>query len=157
MKKRKTIILRFFFLEAILFSTPPPYANQTQYKIHIQNRFCDFRHKIASNNRAKIGNNFVIQIKNNLYKTILKGVIKMCGENCERNSCGCLCSKMCAIAKFIFLGMVIGSAAGMVLMYFYDHDRWMQSKARKMVSGVKDAAQNMASGIKSTIGMGEEN
>lgn len=80
----------------------------------------------------------------------------MCEGNCERGSCGCLCSKICAVAKLIFLGMIIGSAAGMVLMYFYDRDKWMQSKARKIVSGVKDTAQNMASGIKSTIGIGSE-
>lgn len=80
----------------------------------------------------------------------------MCEKNCERGSCGCLCSRICAIAKLIFLGMIIGSAAGMVLMYFYDHDRWMQSKARKIVNGMKDTAQNVASGIKSTIGMGGE-
>ncbi len=49
--------------------------------------------------------------------------------------------------------MIIGSAAGMALMYFYDHDRWMQCKAKKMVSGMKDAAQNVASGIKTTIGI----
>lgn len=78
----------------------------------------------------------------------------MCGENYERSSCRCLCGKICYVLKLMFLGAIIGSAAGMVLMYFYDRDKWMQSKARKIVSGVKDTAQNVASGIKSTIGMG---
>ena len=80
----------------------------------------------------------------------------MCEGNCERGSCGCFCSKICSIAKLVFLGIIVGSAAGMVLMYFYDRDKWMQSKARKIVNGVKDTAQNVASGIKSTIGMGGE-
>lgn len=80
----------------------------------------------------------------------------MCRENCERTSCGCLCDKIFGIAKLIFLGMVVGSAAGMVLMYFYDRDKWMQSKARKIVNGVKDTAQNVTSGIKSTFGMVEK-
>lgn len=81
----------------------------------------------------------------------------MCEEGCEKNSCGCFCKKICGIAKLMFLGLIIGSAAGMVLMYFYDRDKWMQSKAKKMVTGVKDTAQNVVSGIKTTIGMGEEN
>ncbi len=79
----------------------------------------------------------------------------MCGENCCRESHGYFCGKICEIAKLVIIGMIIGSAAGMVLMYFYDHDRWMQCKAKKMMCGVKDAAQNVASGIKSTIGISD--
>ncbi len=80
----------------------------------------------------------------------------MCREDYEKSSCGCLCGKICEIAKLVFLGMIVGSAAGMVLMYFYDRDRWMQSKARKIVNSVKDTAKNVASGIKSSIGMSTE-
>ena len=45
-------------------------------------------------------------------------------------------------------------------MYFYDHDKWLQCKARKMVKDVQNTvqntAQNIQSGIKSTIGMGDK-
>lgn len=77
----------------------------------------------------------------------------MCETNCCKSHHDCFCRKICEIAKLVIIGMIIGSAAGMALMYFYDHDRWMQCKAKKMVSGMKDAAQNVASGIKTTIGI----
>ncbi len=80
----------------------------------------------------------------------------MCGEHHEKIYHDCACSKLCGIIKLVFAGIVIGSAAGMVLMYFYDHDKWLQCKTRKMVKGVQDAAQNVTSTIKSKIGMGGE-
>ena len=53
-------------------------------------------------------------------------------------------------------GMIIGTAAGMVIMYFYDHDRWLQCKARKMINSAKGVAENIQSTIKSTVGMNSE-
>lgn len=89
----------------------------------------------------------------------LKERIKMCGELHEKSH-DCVCSKFCGIVKLVMAGIVIGSAAGMVLMYFYDRDKWLQCKARKMVKDVQNTvqntAQNIQSGIKSTIGLGEK-
>lgn len=80
----------------------------------------------------------------------------MCGESYE-SSHNCACNKFCGIIKLVMAGIIIGSAAGMVLMYFYDHDKWLQCKARKMVKDVQNTvqntAQNIQSSIKSTIGM----
>lgn len=91
----------------------------------------------------------------NLYEVIIKynGNVSKIAEDLDINIE--ILSKNYGIAKLVIIGMIIGSAAGMVLMYFYDHDRWMQCKAKKMMCGVKDAAQNMASGIKSTIGISD--
>lgn len=71
--------------------------------------------------------------------------------DCAKNNCGC--SKICGILKLIMAGIVIGTAAGMVLMYFYDHDRWLQCKARKMINSAKGVAENIQSTIKSTVGI----
>ena len=44
-------------------------------------------------------------------------------------------------------GIIIGSAAGMVMMYFFDRDRWLQCKAKKMIKGAEEVTKNIGSKI----------
>ena len=80
----------------------------------------------------------------------------MCGETHVAHH-DCACHKFCGVIKLIMAGIVIGTAAGMALMYFYDHDKWLQYKAKKMVKNVQNTAQNIQSTIKSTMGMNDQN
>lgn len=59
----------------------------------------------------------------------------------------CLCKKICGIIKLITAGAIIGSIAGMIAMYFFDRDKWMQCRARKMLRGAEDFTRNMQSKI----------
>jgi hypothetical protein len=49
-------------------------------------------------------------------------------------------------------GIVIGVITGMVGVYLFDRDRWLQYKAKKMLKG----AQNLTSDIKSKLS-GDDN
>ena len=40
-------------------------------------------------------------------------------------------------------GILIGTVAGMVGMYFFDRDRWLQYKAKKMLKGAQDLTNNI--------------
>lgn len=75
----------------------------------------------------------------------------MCGETREMHHHDCVCSKFCGIVKLVMAGIIIGSAAGMVLMYFYDHDKWMQCKAKKMIKNAQNMAQNVTQSIQSKL------
>ena len=65
----------------------------------------------------------------------------MCGESHE--NFGCACSRFCGIVRLVMAGIIIGTVAGMVGMYFFDHDRWLQYKAKKMIKGAQDLTNNI--------------
>lgn len=67
----------------------------------------------------------------------------MCNEHHEP----CLCQKICGIIKLITIGVVLGSVAGMVAMYFFDRDSWLQCRARKMLKGAEDFTKDIQSKI----------
>ena len=73
-----------------------------------------------------------------------KKVVRMCGHEYHDNS-RCLCNKICGIIKLLVTGAIIGTIAGMVGMYFFDHDRCMQRNARKMLQGAEDFTHNIKS------------
>lgn len=59
----------------------------------------------------------------------------------------CLCKKICGIIKLITVGVVLGSVAGMVAMYFFDRDKWLQCHAGKMLKGAENFTKEMQSKI----------
>ena len=63
----------------------------------------------------------------------------------------CLCRKICNIVKLLLTGAIIGTVAGMIGMYFFDHDRCMQRNARKMLQGAEDFTHNIKSKIDENI------
>ena len=69
----------------------------------------------------------------------------MFGESHENH--GYMCSKFCGILRFVMAGVIIGTVAGMVGMYFFDHDRWLQYRAKKMLKGAQDLTSNIKSKI----------
>ncbi len=69
----------------------------------------------------------------------------MCGEYHENHDC--LCGRLCAIVRLVMAGIVIGTVAGMVGMYFFDRDKWLQYKAKKMFKGAQDLTNNIKSKI----------
>lgn len=73
----------------------------------------------------------------------------MCNEqhtHCEP----CLCQKICGIIKLITVGVVLGSVAGMVAMYFFDRDKWLQCRTRKMLKGAENFTKEIQSKITGT-------
>lgn len=69
----------------------------------------------------------------------------MCGE-CHENQ-SCVCSRFCGIVRLVMAGIIIGTVAGMVGMYFFDHDRWLQYRTQKMFKGAQDLTNNIKSKI----------
>ena len=63
----------------------------------------------------------------------------------ESNGCSCMCHKFFGIIRLVIAGIFIGAAAGMTLMYFFDHDRWLQFKAKKMFKNAQDLTNNIKS------------
>ena len=80
---------------------------------------------------------------------IKKGVFKMC--NCSSEHRDCICHKICGTIKLIMAGIIIGSVAGMVMMYFFDRDRWLQCKAKKMIKGAEEITKNIGSKITNAV------
>ena len=44
----------------------------------------------------------------------------------------CLCKKSCMATRLILAGAVLGTIAGMVGMYFFDHDKRFQKNVKEM-------------------------
>ena len=62
----------------------------------------------------------------------------------------CLCQKICGIIKLITAGVVLGSVAGMVAMYFFDRDKWLQCRTRKMLKGAENFTKEVQAKITGT-------
>ncbi len=54
-------------------------------------------------------------------------------------------NRFCGMIKLVMAGIIVGTVAGMIGMYFFDHDRWLQYKARKMLKGAQDLTNNIKS------------
>lgn len=74
----------------------------------------------------------------------------MCGHENNHENC-CLCKKICGMIRLILAGAVLGTIAGMVGMYFFDRDKYMQRNARKMLQGAEDFTHNIKSKIDETV------
>ncbi|MGN1041810.1 MAG: hypothetical protein ACI4PJ_03680 [Acutalibacteraceae bacterium] len=70
----------------------------------------------------------------------------MCNEHHD-HYCACFCKKICGVIKLITAGVVLGSIAGMVAMYFFDRDKWLQCRARKVLKGAEEFTRDMQSKI----------
>ena len=51
------------------------------------------------------------------------------------------------MVKLLLAGAVLGTIAGMVGMYFFDHDKCMQRNARRMLQGAEEFTHNIKSKI----------
>lgn len=66
----------------------------------------------------------------------------------------CLCHRICGIIKLITAGVVLGSIAGMVAMYFFDHDRWLQCRTKKMIKDAENFTKGVGEKITEVVGGG---
>ena len=71
----------------------------------------------------------------------------MCGHEHCHNESGYFCRKICGMIRLLLAGAILGTIAGMVGMYFFDHDKHMQRNARKMLQGAEDFTHNIKSKI----------
>ena len=69
----------------------------------------------------------------------------MCNHEHHQNDC--LCKKICDMVKLLLAGAVLGTIAGMVGMYFFDHDKCMQRNAKRMLQGAEEFTHNIKSKI----------
>ncbi len=67
--------------------------------------------------------------------------------NHENHSSECFCGKICGVLRLLLAGAVLGTIAGMVGMYFFDHDKCMQRNARRMLQGAEEFTHNIKSKI----------
>ncbi len=74
----------------------------------------------------------------------------MCGPE-HHNEGPCFCTRVCGMIRLLLAGAVLGTIAGMVGMYFFDHDKRMQRNARKMLAGAEEFTHNIKSKIDETL------
>lgn len=67
--------------------------------------------------------------------------------NHENHSVECFCGKIYGVLRLLLAGAVLGTIAGMVGMYFFDHDKCMQRNARRMLQGAEEFTHNIKSKI----------
>lgn len=74
----------------------------------------------------------------------------MCGSE-NHNEHSCFCSRVCAMIRLLLAGAVLGTIAGMVGMYFFDHDKRIQRNAKRMLEGAEEFTHNIKSKIDETL------
>lgn len=72
----------------------------------------------------------------------------MCNES--KLHVPCLCHRIFGVIKLITAGAILGSIAGMVAMYFFDRDKWMQCRAKKILQSAESFTRNIQSKIDSS-------
>lgn len=70
----------------------------------------------------------------------------MCGHE-HHHEADCLCKKICGMVRLLLAGAILGTIAGMVGMYFFDHDKCMQRNARKVLQGAEEFTHSIKSKI----------
>ena len=63
----------------------------------------------------------------------------------------CLCKKICMATRLILAGAVLGTIAGMVGMYFFDHDKRFQKNVQRNASRMLEGAEELTHNIKTKI------
>lgn len=71
----------------------------------------------------------------------------MCESSHSHGGHGCFCAKICAVVKLLMAGIFLGTVAGVVAMYFFDRDKGLQYKAKKMIQSAGDLTRNIGSKI----------
>ena len=74
----------------------------------------------------------------------------MCGHENHREG-DCFCRKICGMVRLLLTGAIVGTIAGMVGMYLFDHDKYMRRNARKVLQGAEDFTHNIKSKIDETV------
>jgi len=74
----------------------------------------------------------------------------MCGAD-HHHEHNCFCGKVCGMIRLLLAGAILGTIAGMVGMYFFDHDKCMQRNARKVLQGAEEFTHNIKSKIDENI------